>query len=65
MMKLSQLLEDDEALDTIAATILETLKDEGVIRSTDGLDESVAEVHIKESVRAGLEQVQEEMSYEN
>lgn len=65
MMKLTQLLEDDEALNTIAATILETLKDEGVIRSTDELDESVAEVHIKESVRAGLEQVQEEMSYEN
>ena len=65
MMKLSQLLEDDEALNTIAANILETLKDEGVIRSTDELDESVAEVHIKESVRAGLEQVQEEMSYEN
>jgi urease gamma subunit len=64
-MKLSQLLEDDEALNTIAANILETLKDEGVIRSTDELDESVAEVHIKESVRAGLEQVQEEMSYEN
>ena len=64
-MKLTQLLEDDEALDTIAANILETLKDEGVIRSTDELDESVIEVHIKESVRAGLEQVQEEMSYEN
>ena len=64
-MKLTQLLEDDEALDTIATTILETLKDEGVIRSTDELDESVIEVHIKESVRAGLEQVQEEMSYEN
>jgi hypothetical protein len=65
MMKLSQLLEDDEALNTITANILETLKDEGVIRSSDELDESVIEVHIKESVRAGLEQVQEEMSYEN
>jgi hypothetical protein len=64
-MKLQQLLDDDEAIRTIASTILETLKDEGVIRSTDELDESVSEVHIKEAVRAGLEQVQEEMSYEN
>jgi hypothetical protein len=64
-MKLQQLLDDDEAIRTIASVILETLKDEGVIRSTDELDESVSEVHIKEAVRAGLEQVQEEMSYEN
>lgn len=64
-MKLAQLLDDDEAIETIASIILETLKDEGVVRSSDELDESVVEVHIKEGVRAGLEQVQEEMSYEN
>jgi len=64
-MKLQQLLDDDEAIETIASIILATLKDEGVVRGTDELDESVAEVHIKEAVRAGLEQVQEEMSYEN
>lgn len=64
-MKIAQLLDDDEAIETIASIILETLKDEGVVRSSDELDESVVEVHIKEGVRAGLEQVQEEMSYEN